>query len=364
MITCYKLIKRPSSREPSVKIKMWLPTFILLLATAQWIEGEFLGCYEDNEVRLLPGFVVVLTGIATPAKCMYLCQQLQYQYAGMEFGNQCFCGRDKPYQRMKVDGSRCNALCPFTQEKCGGNHWEIGVYSVDSYIFPTKDLRQGSYLGCYLENSNNRTLRNFQAYLWHQNSPRECTQVCTALGYIYAGVTGDMCTCGNTKPDNERQKEDSGCQVSCINSEEKCGGDNRISIYRTSVNTNAESVVTDERCRENAVGCFEDSESRILSEYYASFTDINSPKNCLYLCQQFGFRYAGVHNGTDCYCGNQLPTKSKHREDYECQVFCPYSTERCGGPMRTYIYSTKKFPNSLHADLETSGDSPFRPTTI
>nr|XP_024218353.1 WSC domain-containing protein ARB_07867 [Halyomorpha halys] len=340
---------------------MWFLT-VLLFATAQLIDGKLLGCYQDNDVRLVAAFRNDLPGIDTPARCMYLCQRLQYEYAGVQNENQCFCGRNKPYQLLKVDSNKCSSRCPFSEEICGGYNWFIAIYSVDSYIYPKTDLRHGTYIGCYLEHPEDRTLRNFQSYLWHQNSPTECTQVCSALGYLYAGVVDYECTCGNTMPAGERKEQDSECQTTCINGDEICGGDGRISIYRTSVDPNAESVVTvsDERLKQNAIGCFEDSERRILPEYYASLVDINSPKNCLYLCQQLGFPYAGVHNGTECYCGKQLPTLSRKKGDEECQVACPHSSERCGGNMRIYVYSTQKFQSQHISDLGNSGHStPF-----
>ncbi|CAH1391331.1 unnamed protein product [Nezara viridula] len=328
-----------------------LPTLLLILATAQWINGKFLGCYEDNTIRLLPDFHMFVDNLNSPARCVHICKQLQFRYAGVEYSTQCYCSSDRPYERMKRDISECKMKCPFSEEICGGP-MRISVYSTDSNVYPITD--PGTYIGCYLESGNDRTLNHYQLNLFEINSPERCTRSCTALGYMYAGTEPyDQCFCGNTKPANERKTEESECNVQCPDSQEKCGGNGRISIYRTSVYSNAESIVTvsDERLKSNTIGCFEDSDNRILSEYFSCLDVTNSPKNCLYVCQQFQFKYAGVHNGTDCYCGNVMPSPSRKRNENECQVSCPNSSERCGGNMRTYVYSTQKFTTESNSAL-------------
>lgn len=56
----------------------------------------------------------------TPQQCIYQCQQINYQYAGIQNGNECRCGQY--YGRYgKVSDDECDFLC-ITSEKCGGNN--------------------------------------------------------------------------------------------------------------------------------------------------------------------------------------------------------------------------------------------------
>ena len=63
----------------------------------------------------------------TIAKCIAICGIKNYKYAGMQFGNQCFC--DDYYPAVETIPSECDMSCdrePFT--RCGGE-WRMNVYS-------------------------------------------------------------------------------------------------------------------------------------------------------------------------------------------------------------------------------------------
>nr|XP_024214890.1 xylosyltransferase oxt [Halyomorpha halys] len=113
-------------------MKMELLTVLLVLTTtARLIDGNFLGCYEDNAVRLLPDYGEDLGATNSPGRCVYRCMQVSsYKYAGVEAGTQCFCSYGKPYELMKRNQSECNSLCPGSIEYCGGP-WRLSVYSID-----------------------------------------------------------------------------------------------------------------------------------------------------------------------------------------------------------------------------------------
>ncbi len=85
------------------------------------------------------------------------------------------------------------------------------------------------------------------------------------------------------------------------------------------------------------LGCFADSEPRAL-ETQSFNLSTNSVETCSAACSLGGFKYAGVEDGGECWCGNN--------EDYgrlgtssSCVTSCSgNAAETCGGPWALNIY--------------------------
>lgn len=98
-----------------------------------------LGCYRDEkEFRLLSGYFINFKSSNTPDKCVQLCLQSGFPYAGVQYGSECFCGADPPTDAAKLADSSCNMKCSGDQhEICGGyyamNIYETGIAS--EYVF-------------------------------------------------------------------------------------------------------------------------------------------------------------------------------------------------------------------------------------
>lgn len=83
--------------------------------------GSFLGCFhDDGESRLLSSYGVKLNAI-TIQKCINICVQSSYPYAGIRKGKECYCGSEKPLLIHLLDQSYCNIPCDGQpQLNCGG----------------------------------------------------------------------------------------------------------------------------------------------------------------------------------------------------------------------------------------------------
>lgn len=94
-----------------------------------------LGCYRDEKkFRLLSGYFINFKTSNTPEKCVQLCLQSGFPYAGVQYGSECFCGTDVPPDSAKLSDSTCNMKCSGSvQEVCGGyfamNIYETGIES-------------------------------------------------------------------------------------------------------------------------------------------------------------------------------------------------------------------------------------------
>ena len=97
-----------------------------------------------------------------------------------------------------------------------------------------------------------------------------------------------------------------------------------------------------ERAPNKALGCFKDEKNfRILSGYYTNYKAQNSPKKCIQMCLQSGFRYAGVQYSTECFCGNDEPKHSAKLPDSSCNMKCSGDPKKaCGGYYTINIYET------------------------
>ncbi|CAH1781368.1 unnamed protein product [Owenia fusiformis] len=87
------------------------------------------------------------------------------------------------------------------------------------------------------------------------------------------------------------------------------------------------------------IGCFNDkSNDRDLSEEPLVGIDGMSARLCVRHCSSFGYGYAGVQRGTDCYCGNSY---GKYGPNNKCNVPCSSEPEtNCGGRFVNFIYGT------------------------
>ena len=64
--------------------------------------GKHLGCYKDSfENRLLKGFVRHDWELNSPALCTRMCSRAGFAFAGVQYGVECFCGHDKPDDKIQ-----------------------------------------------------------------------------------------------------------------------------------------------------------------------------------------------------------------------------------------------------------------------
>lgn len=84
--------------------------------------GSSLGCFHDysNQSRLLSSYGVKLQGL-TIQKCIDLCAQSSYNYAGTHSGKECYCGNKKPSLEHLLTRQYCSLPCDGqSSQTCGG----------------------------------------------------------------------------------------------------------------------------------------------------------------------------------------------------------------------------------------------------
>ncbi|CAB3376752.1 Hypothetical predicted protein [Cloeon dipterum] len=108
-----------------------------------------------------------------------------------------------------------------------------------------------------------------------------------------------------------------------------------------------------------SLGCYQDERQfRLLSGYFSNLKNANSPEQCIYLCLQSGFQYAGVQYSTECYCGNAAPPSAAKLPDSSCNMPCPADPkEDCGGFFTMGVFQTG-LPNLELSPVKSEPDDP------
>jgi glucan endo-1,3-alpha-glucosidase len=178
--------------------------------------------------------------------CAVFCNMGMYSIAGVEYGNECFCGNT-----LLTDGSTYGVGnqtgCTFTcagnnSEICGGSNF-VSVYSISPFM-PTKNVMMDTTPftaanangGCASDyapgNDNVRTLSATST-----SSSNMTQEVCSSFcsGYTYYGVEySTQCYCGNTIDSSSIVAIN--CTDTCGgNSAESCGGGWAVNIFTNTV---------------------------------------------------------------------------------------------------------------------------------
>ena len=86
-------------------------------------------CYTDSSDRLLKGLEKEDKIGMTPEVCKQICfENNNFQFAGVQYKYQCFCGNNAPPSSKLLPKSECNLPCSGDpSRKCGGV-WKMNIY--------------------------------------------------------------------------------------------------------------------------------------------------------------------------------------------------------------------------------------------
>lgn len=82
---------------------------------------ENVGCFDEAGPRVLDQRFLAPT-LNTPELCFLTCTQAGYAYAGLEYGQECWCGDEITEGSNPASAGACGAACPGDGSKtCGGS---------------------------------------------------------------------------------------------------------------------------------------------------------------------------------------------------------------------------------------------------
>ncbi|KAG8829938.1 hypothetical protein FRC17_005763 [Serendipita sp. 399] len=298
-------------------------------------------CFVDSVWnRALPEQQYV-SGPMTIDKCLDGCNVAGFEYSGLEYGQECFCGEAAP-STIATDG-RCSMPCNLNQLCGGGNGLSVYRYRLPTNLQPYKAW---TFSNCFVDEIYNRVLPKQLALEEGGMTVEWCLDACDAAGYAFAGVEyGKECFCGHSSPTDVAT--DARCKISCEgNGGELCGGSNGISVYRSRAPPRKPRNL-DTYDRWSYSGCFVDSvQHRVLPVRVAIESDPDMTiEHCLASCKYLNYGFAGLEYSQECWCGDSRPPQ-RATED-QCNMTCKGNDgELCGGSnaISIYEYSTSAPP--------------------
>ena len=211
-----------------------------------------LGCYADStSARILRYTEAVPAGASgmTVAQCTAICQQYGFQYAGVEYAQECYC--DNAIENgAKPTSTSCNMPCSGnSSEYCGGPN-ALNLYQLPNPTSPTAGAIPTGWasLGCLMDDSYWRILAVSPATPGGSANMtvENCLNACHSASYSLGGVEySQECFCGNylgnlAENGGPCATNASTCNMPCKgNNAETCGGSNRINMYQYGTPTSA-----------------------------------------------------------------------------------------------------------------------------
>ncbi|KAI9890524.1 MAG: hypothetical protein M1814_003863 [Vezdaea aestivalis] len=362
---------------------------------------SYLGCYrEPNGARALtvPG---PASDTLTIASCLAACNANGYQYAGAEYGRECFCGNTLNAGALVQTDASCDMTCAGNKtEYCGSSNL-LSLYkanstgtssssSVSSSVKPSATPSAGPvinpgvapyvYAGCYTEPAGARALP-VPGPASNTLTIATCLAACKANGYILAAAEyGRECYCGNALNPGSTKQADASCGMTCAgNSTEYCGSSNLLSLYRStasvsssvssSSSTMSSSSVTMPSASASAgprinpgvapfgyIGCYNEPTGARALTVPGPAVDTLTIASCLTACK--GYAYAGAEYGRECYCGNTLNAGSTKKADSSCSIVCAGNkTEYCGAGNFLSLYKTNSTGSSSSSASSASSSA-------
>ncbi|WVF65608.1 hypothetical protein IAT40_000338 [Kwoniella sp. CBS 6097] len=286
----------------------------------------------------------------TIASCLQRCDNGGYPIAGIEYGNQCFCGSYLSNGASLTNTATCNVNCPGDSTgstKCGGYYaMSLFVSTKINAAALTSDLSAAvetlpsgwSQAAKCMPEVSGRALTGL-SYFSDGMTTSTCLNYCAARGFQYAGVEyGRECYCGNSIDNGaDLTKTSTACGTPCAgNPTVPCGGNNALTLYNNPAYSYSNTIINGYV----KTACLQEVANRALRG--ASYQDPTgmTVETCTQYCSDRGYGMAAVEYGRECYCGSALTGgASLLLTSGQCYMPCVGdSTENCGGPNAMWLY--------------------------
>ena len=263
-----------------------------------------------------------------------------YQYFGVEYGRECYCGNDRAADSVAAPDADCSFACAGdTSETCGAG-MRLNVYTNNAYSTskPADTAPPGTpYFGCFVDAAA-RVLPE-RVISADDMTPAKCAANC--VGYTYFGTEWSReCYCGNIAPTEVAGQSE--CNMACSgNAAEMCGAGMRLSVYGPvgAAPTNPDTVSDF-----NYDGCYTDLiDLRTLPGSTVTSADMTLT-SCAAICADYN--YFGLEHGDQCFCGMDVDPSAVKLAEADCALKCSGDDSLvCGGANRLTVYKKNAAPS-------------------
>ncbi|WWC86674.1 uncharacterized protein L201_001551 [Kwoniella dendrophila CBS 6074] len=196
------------------------------------------GCVQEVSGRLL-SLVQTSSSTMTIEQCTTLCGNYGYGVAGLEYGNECYCGVPDDVDDALVSGQCYMPCAGDSTEICGGPN-ALNIFINPDLTPATINLPSGwSTYGVVAEGTSGRALTTT---LWSSptNTIESCANGCAAAGFTIAGTEySSECYCGNSFSNGGGAIVDSSSAFMACSGDlaQMCGGPSILSVVSSITGT-------------------------------------------------------------------------------------------------------------------------------
>ncbi|KAK4504153.1 hypothetical protein PRZ48_005069 [Zasmidium cellare] len=339
-------------------------------------QNSYIGCYQDETPgRQLATQLYYDDNNNTAARCISQCAAGGYNFTGLIFRRECWCGNALPLSRGIEDD--CNYRCTGdTNHTCGGDGAAHNQHMISLFADTTKwdGVLQGpplsmtnssgnyQYAGCYAESNNVKTF-NVKRQTSALNTVDSCRKFCGSSYPLFGLQYSSECYCGSAIAASSKLTDDSQCSMTCKgNNSQFCGGSARMQVYQlpgtipttsssssstgtatgtwtgtASATSSAPALPSESDGVSTRIGayqyqgCYNEVPPNRALTAKAKFDDDNmTNRMCADFCS--GSVYWATEFARECYCGDTLDSGSLVTTDGRCSMTCKgNSSETCGG---------------------------------
>uniref|UniRef100_A0A671KLY7 WSC domain-containing protein 1-like n=1 Tax=Sinocyclocheilus anshuiensis TaxID=1608454 RepID=A0A671KLY7_9TELE len=160
----------------------------------RYLRRTYIGCFlDDAKDRTLKGMVFYDFRKMTSTLCQDTCTESGYQFAGLEYGSECYCGNRISSARMKEE--ECNLDCKGEKGAICGGVSRLSVYKVEE-VLPGQKVR---YRGCF-KKPDNTTAASLAHAIQPNRTSQWCIETCMDQEFPLALVRKPDCFCGYVTP--------------------------------------------------------------------------------------------------------------------------------------------------------------------
>lgn len=191
------------------------------------------GCAQEVAGRLLEK-VQTSSATQTIESCTALCASYGFGVAGLEYGNECYCGTLDDVEDAEISGECYMPCAGNAAQICGGPNAINWYFDEDKMPNSVSLPDTWTTYGVVSEGTNGRLLSTL-LYASQDNTVEKCAQGCAAAGYKVAGTEYSAeCFCGNgfvSGVGGGELLDDSAAFMACSgNLAQKCGGPSILSV--------------------------------------------------------------------------------------------------------------------------------------
>ncbi|XP_077489930.1 xylosyltransferase oxt isoform X1 [Amblyomma americanum] len=91
--------------------------------------GAHLGCFRDDRRSRILERLASRTNSNCRRHCVGLCLRLGFAWAGLQYGTECFCGREQPAANLTLPSRYCDMVCPANESELCGGYLTMDIFS-------------------------------------------------------------------------------------------------------------------------------------------------------------------------------------------------------------------------------------------